>query len=330
MSTAIDYSQIVPEAKNIPGHFLADQEFKELTLPGGVRVGVAKGLLATWEIDEGMDRFHQGCFKKALAEHTSRDNRQIRFVDEHDRLFLMGGIPIASAIETDLGLEIEAHINLKHSRGGDVWELVKQRVIVDFSLGWWAIDWKMVGDIREIFEAGIIHGSTVGEPMNRGANILSFKGADSLPMAPPDTAWDAEGALSRVESGPFVSGAGLFKGIPFCDVIDGRLTVIPLALEALIPEAKGDPQATQALERYFSTARMASPFDRSERQFWTTEQVKSMTPRELEGVLTDSGRFSKGAAKALIARLDEPNEISNDLGIGELLSELRTARELFA
>ena len=78
---ALDLS---PEHKTVWGRFHANQEFKTLHLPGDIEVGVAAGLLATWDLDEGRDRFHQGAFLQSIEEHKERDNRQIRLSHQRE------------------------------------------------------------------------------------------------------------------------------------------------------------------------------------------------------------------------------------------------------
>lgn len=327
MSTALNMQ---PEIKVVWGKFLPDQEFKVLSLPGGVEVGVAKGFLATWDLDEGNDRFHRGAFLESIAEHRGRDNRQVRLVDEH--FVLMGGFPIEEVAETEQGLEVTAHINLKHSKGADIWELVKQKVVVDFSIGFQARDWKIVDDVREIFKAIIWHGSTVSEPMNRGAQIFSFKSRVPLfPIASEDEEWNYDDAWKRIQESHFDPRTALIGRKCVCDVVEGQLTVIPKALSEAVEHVSDNLDEIRLVERYYSQMKKASPFDRKQRQYWSRADIEGITAKECETLLLESGAFSKKAARFLVSRiegLDSGEDVEHDIGtsVEDIISELRGTR----
>ena len=321
-----------PEIKNMWGKFIPNQEFKTLILPSGVEVGVAKGLLATWGIDEGNDQFVKGAFADSIKEHRSRNMRQLRISNEHAGL--IGGAPIESVRETSEGLEIEAHINLEHTDGKNVWALTRQEVIVDFSIGFTAIDWEFKDEIRLISKATIWHGSTVSEPMNRAAQIQAVKSFQAkLPIAPEDYEWNRGEAWKRLRASNHDLTVALIGHNPVCDIVGGAVTVIPQALDELVKGGVHDTDEIRLVERYYAAMKKASPFDRSERQFFTREDVEKITAKELESFLVSTDRLSKRAAKFLVSRVEgldtgahvhNPNRTN---GLAEIRKELRAALE---
>ncbi len=334
MSAAIDYSKASGEVKNMWGQFVQGQEFKTLHLEGGVEVGVVKGLLATWDIDEGNDRFHRGAFLESIEEHKQRNMRQIRISNEHSRDGLIGGAPIEMVRETEAGLEIVAHINLEHSDGKNIWALIRQGVLVDFSIGYTAVDWAIENEVREITKALIWHGSTVSEPMNRNAQIQAIKALQTkLPIAADDTGWDREAAWKRVQASKHSPALTCIGHKSVCDIIDGELKVIPQALRELVEAGVHDPEEVRIVERYYAAMKKASPFKRADRQFWTKADAETITAKELEGLLFSTDRLSRKTAKYLVSRmkgLDYPEDLPNDHGtdsMAEILKELRAMQE---
>lgn len=157
------------------GHLI---ETKEHTVDG-VHIGIIEGYIAAWAPDEGgmfgmPDRFHRGAFLKSIEEHKKRNNRQVRFKDHHGRT--VGGFPIETVREDDIGLFGSGQINLEVQQGREAYSLAKQRVLVDFSVGFVSVEDKINANIRDIFEAKLFEGSIIDEPMNRAANVTEVKG----------------------------------------------------------------------------------------------------------------------------------------------------------
>ena len=142
----------------------------------GVPVGLISGHIATWDKDRGDDRFEKGAFVESIQDHMKRNNRPIRFKDNHGRT--VGGFPISGVFEDDRGLFGTAEVNLDVQQGKELFALVKQGVISDFSIGFSAIDWEIKEGVRIIGKAIIWEGSAVDEPMNIAANIIDVKGND--------------------------------------------------------------------------------------------------------------------------------------------------------
>ena len=138
----------------------------------GVPVGIIEGYLATWDVDRGEDRFVKGAFLESLREHKKK-NRQIRFNAQH--FHLIGGFPIDTAKEDTKGLFVVGEVNLDTQGGRENFSLAKQKVLVDFSIGFSAVDWEIKDGIRVINKAIVWEGSIVDEPMNPEAQITEVK-----------------------------------------------------------------------------------------------------------------------------------------------------------
>lgn len=202
----------------------------------GIPVGILKGYASTWGIDRGNDQIMKGAFIKSIMRHKS-DNRQIRMYDGHDTSKLIGGYPIDKVVETDLGLYVEGEVNLQVQRGGEVYALVKQGVLSDFSIGFNVpnknsiktikIDGKSVTQYSEIELWEI---SPVSEPMNKDAQIMAVKGNfGDLPLAERSYEWNPDEALMRVKE--FGENEKAFCGeFLIADVVDGQLVAIPKAI----------------------------------------------------------------------------------------------------
>lgn len=161
------------EVKQIGGLI---QEIKQED-QNGVPVGLISGYIATWDIDRGDDRFLKGAFVESIQNHMKRNNRPIRFKDNHGRT--VGGFPISGVFEDDRGLFGTAEVNLDVQQGKELFALAKQGVISDFSIGFSAIDWEIKEGVRIIGKAIVWEGSAVDEPMNEAANIVDVKNDNS-------------------------------------------------------------------------------------------------------------------------------------------------------
>jgi len=317
----------------------------------GVPIGIMAGHIAVWEPDRGgifgvPDKFHPGAFLKSLDEHRQRNNRQIRFKDNHGRI--IGGFPIETAQEDAIGLFARGEVNLETQLGKEAFSLAKQNVLVDFSLGFIAIDDKIQDGFRDIFEAVIMEGSIVDEPLNIRANITEVKVAiqyQDLPLAERLTAWNPAEAEVRVKaftesddtpSKDFRNAfiwlndveSKSFDGykLLIADVIDEKLVAIPRAIfkaaneviakNITIPEdyAVG---VVKHLERYYVKMGLVSPFGSDEKQFFGAKEIKNFTKRDIERALIDSGAFSRSAAVELSSKfngLKDPKSAADILG----------------
>jgi HK97 family phage prohead protease len=299
----------------------------------GVSIGIVEGYIATWDIDRGDDQFQHGAFNDSLAEHRAK-GRPIRLKDHHGRT--VGGFPIETVREDDRGLYGVGEVNLDVQQGRELMSLVRQGVLSDFSIGYIVNLYSNEKGIRKILKAEVMEGSIVDEPMNPRANVTGYKSVvpyQDLPLADREKPWDSAAAVRRVreftESTDAPSGSykraflwfdqgnaenfGAYK-LPIADVIDGRLTAIPRAVIAaagVMSGARGGvdiPEAERAgvirnIEKYYAKMDMESPFNKSDKQLFVMDEVKEMSPRELEDALRRGASFSKSAAKFLASKL---------------------------
>ena len=340
------------ETKQVGGNVI---EVKEIERQG-VKVGIVKGHIATWDLDRGLDRFVPGAFKESLERHR-RENRPIRLKDQHGRT--VGGFPIETVVEDEKGLFGVGEINLEVQQGRELFALAKQGVISDFSIGFSSLEDSMENGIRVIGKAEVWEGSLVDEPMNPAARITEVKAAvpfQDLPLASRDRAWDSSLAIARVreftDSTETPSAAyrraftwfdsadadnfGAYK-LPLADVIDGRLTAVPrgiFAAAAALQGARGGvdiPEADRAavirhIERYYAKMGLDSPFGEDEKQYFVADDVKEWTIRDIEKCLRKTGMFSKSAARVLADRLDvKPKQADNvdHKELRDLMNELK-------
>ncbi|MBL4700591.1 MAG: HK97 family phage prohead protease [Phycisphaeraceae bacterium] len=351
------------ETKYIGGNIVEVKQVER----NGIKVGVIKGHIATWDLDRGAwgvrDRFVKGAFIESLDRHR-RDNRPIRLKDHHGRT--IGGFPIETALEDEVGLFVIGEINLEVQQGREAFALAKQGILSDFSIGFSSLEDTVTEDIRVIHKAEVWEGSIVDEPMNPKAKITEVKIAvpfQDLPLASQDRPWDSDAAISRVReftdsteepSSTYrraflwydrtdAENFGAYK-LPIADVINGRLTAVPrgiFAAAAALQGARGGvdipdadrPAVIRHVERYYAKMGLDSPFEDDEKQYFVADDVKAWTERDIERFLKETGKMSKSAAKTLADRLDkrqkEPdNEDDND--IVKLLGELKSFKNQLA
>lgn len=323
------------ETKNIGGHIV---ECKNSDTRNGEDIGIIEGHIAAWSPDQGgrfgvPDVFHKGTFLKSLAEHKSRGNRPIRLKDNHGRT--IGGFPIDTVHEDDIGLFGIGEINLTSRQGREAFSLARQGVLTDFSIGFTAIREKLSSSRRDIFEAIVWEGSISDEPINRDAQITEVKASvpfQDLPLAARMAPWSSDAAKSRVKDfteskiapsdeykNAFVwldeDRIERFDGykLQIADVEDGNLIAIPRAIFKAAIEVKnksaGLPEDDRTgvinhLERYYAKMGLVSPFTEDEKSFFGVNEVKTFTVRDLERALRDSGAFSREASQFVASRFE--------------------------
>lgn len=305
-------------------------ETKEIDV-NGVPVGVVCGYMATWQPDAydgvyGMpDRIMPGAYAESIAEHKGRNNRQIRLKEHHS--VTIGGFPIDYVREDNVGLYGEGHINLSTQQGREAYALAKQGVLVDFSIGHIVTEDNIKDDERVILRADIIEASIVDEPKNRYAVVTEVKSGKfaDLPIAQRDYKWDEESARERVLELKFRHGNGadaFVGGHIIADVVDDKLMVIPAAIHMAAEEVKSsdDKSAQAVLEQYFGKMNVRSPFGES--AFYTVDDVKDWSNADFKSALLDTGMFSNGAARALIAKHRDQNVSDPNKSLSSLLEKI--------
>jgi len=302
----------------------------------GVGIGVVSGYIATWEVDAFLgiygvkDQILPGAYAESIQEHKNRSNRQVRLKDHHYNT--IGGFPINTVKEDNVGLYGEGHINLETQQGREAYSLARQGVLVDFSVGHIVKDEKMEDGKRKILKAQIIEGSIVDEPKNQNARILEVKSFADLNIATDVKDWEPEEAKKRILEMKFADGNGadaFVSGHQIADFIDGKLVVIPEALYIAAEEvkAKDDKDAQLTLERYFGKMGVSSPFET--KTFYTVDDVRDWTNAEMKDALLSTGAFSNGAARALVTKLKESKSATPDnSGLQSLMEKITATNKV--
>lgn len=160
------------ETKQLGGRIVEVKEEER----NGVPVGILAGFIATWDIDRGAfgvkDQFIKGAFNDSIEQHKS-SNRPVRLKFQHRTL--MGGFPIESIKQDEVGLYGIGEVNLELETGRNVMSLARQGVLSEFSIGFSVDESTEDGGLRRITKATIWEGSVVEEPMNPAAKITQIK-----------------------------------------------------------------------------------------------------------------------------------------------------------
>jgi HK97 family phage prohead protease len=307
-------------------------EVKEMDL-NGKRVGIVKGYLATWhkDIQSGIygmpDIIVKGAYTKSIQEFKARNNRTLKMKRDHYQV--IGGFPINTLKEDNRGLYGEGEINLDTQLGRETYSLALQKVLVDFSIGHFVRKETIEDNTRKILDAELFEASIVEEPKNRYAQITEIKSASPL-LEPMDSKinWNEEEALERVLELKYRDGSGsdaFIGGVLVADVVDGKLKVHPDALRRAAAEVKSTTDQL-LVERYFAKLGLDSPF--SNKLFYTLDDVKSLSKAEIKSLLIDSGIFSNGAARLIVAKMaDDVSSPEND-GLKTLLERIQSISEV--
>ncbi len=216
--------------------------------------GYIEGYASTFDKDRGGDVILPGAFKKTIKRHKKSGNRPIRMFFQHDRNEIIGGFPISKVKEDEKGLKVVGQINLDVQKGQETYSLARQGVLSDMSIGYSVRDFEYNKDedITYLKDIELWEVSIISEPMNTGAQILSVKAVTAfrnLPLAPENTVWDGSAAEKRVrkftnaEDAPNKAYRDCFMWydadkkenftsykLLYCDVIDGKLKVVPHAI----------------------------------------------------------------------------------------------------
>ncbi|MDH3325164.1 MAG: HK97 family phage prohead protease [Gammaproteobacteria bacterium] len=294
----------------------------------GIPVGIIKGYIATWDIDRGdywyKDQFVKGAFKKSISDHKKNDNRQIRLKDHHGRT--VGGFPIESVKEDDVGLYGEGEINLDVQQGKELYSLAKQGVITEFSIGFSIVVSEKNEDkkIRTIKEAIVWEGSAVDEPMNPNAKITEVKSVNTL-LEIIELDFNHDEAKARIEDHDKKESAYIGKFL-IADVVDSEIKAVQDALFSSADMVKQLPENEQKqyiveFEKYYAKMGIESPFN--VKSVIDAETARNMKPREVERVLKETGMFSGKAAKIIASSIkQEPESQKEDFS--NLLNELKS------
>tara|TARA_R110000751_G_scaffold48207_3_gene107571 strand:- start:382 stop:1371 length:990 start_codon:yes stop_codon:yes gene_type:complete len=297
----------------------------------GVPVGIVAGYMASWQLDSwngiyGMpDRIVKGSYTESIQEHKANRNRQVRLKDNHGKT--IGGFPIESVREDNRGLYGIGEINLDTQQGREAYSLAQQNVLVDFSVGHVVTEDDIEDGTRLIKKAILLEASITDEPKNQRANITEVKTVfGDLPLYITDGyVWDESAARDRVMEMKFSIGNGSHAFIGdnlIGDVIGDKLYAVPSAIRSVAALINGTEEKNQQviIERYYAKMGEKSPF--KNQMFYSVDDVKDWSNADLKSALLDTGMFSNGAVRALIATHRNQNVSDDDEGLSSLLEKI--------
>lgn len=157
-------------------------------------------------------------------------------------------IGVGTLSDSSDGLLIKGQLNLDVTQAREAYSLLKQGAVKGLSIGYDALQWEWVGDVRHLKEIRVWEVSAVTFPANPLAQVISVKALDFHDDVPVvDAEWDPTAAVSRVNlwagddaekkaSAYLVDdGGGTYRHL-IADVVDGNLVIVKKALEAVAKE----------------------------------------------------------------------------------------------
>lgn len=322
-----------------------------------VMVGVVAGYLSTWDTDRIGDQFVKGAFAETIKELQERQ-RPLRLKRNHANL--IGGFNPDTLKEDDIGLYGEAEINLYVQEGREAYNLAKQGVLSDFSVGFSVdqSDIDMVEGVRKFKKAKLWETSLVDEPMNPKAVATMIRSAMPVTQLPNDLAsrdidWDGEKAEANIRryTGSDEAPSDTYKNfylwyddadpdsfesykMPIADVIDGTPMVVPravFAVRAALEGARGgvdipedEREAVQkTVNALYEKMDMEPPFDKG-LVLWTSEELRGLRVSQRSDIIK-SGNITKSAAKELANLYNPAKGYRAPDSTGEVLRMLRKA-----
>ncbi len=278
-----------------------------------------------------------------------------KFVHQHSLDQMPLGIPLEVNQEVVDGqtltiMDLQMPKSVQKCR--DVFELAKMGAYGGLSIGYIATDYEFEENVRVINELKWLEVSLVTIPANPKSKLLEVKTVtpfQNLPLADRDMAWDSAKAIKNVRKktnseeapstdykkaffwydGEEAEKFGSYK-LPYVDVVDGQLKVVPRAIFAVagvLQGARGGvdiPEAEQTaikkqINKYYAKMRkefddetITSPFEKEGKSMQLSE-VKDI--RSAEKFLLANG-VSKSDAVGLISIIKNA-EVKREDNLGE-------------
>lgn len=143
----------------------------------GKCIGTIKGYASTYgNVDRSNDVIMEGAFDDSIQNYKT-NNRMIKVYYQHNTMDMpIGGIRPENINSDKTGLPVTIDINTKVQRGNDVYELAKQGVLSDMSIGFTVDDYDYAKDgVRCLKKLNLWEVSIVGEPANSQAKVTEVK-----------------------------------------------------------------------------------------------------------------------------------------------------------
>ncbi len=143
----------------------------------GKCIGTIKGYASTYgNVDRSNDVIMEGAFDDSIQNYKT-NNRMLKVYYQHNTMDMpIGGIKPENINSDKAGLPVVMDINTKVQRGNDVYELAKQGVLSDMSIGFTVDDYDYAKDgVRCLKKLNLWEVSIVGEPANSQAKVTEVK-----------------------------------------------------------------------------------------------------------------------------------------------------------
>lgn len=282
--------------------------------------------------------FKVGAFKSAIKKLKTDGIEKVPLLYNHDSNNIIGGLPVSSIFERKGVLTMTAELNLALSQARDVFELLKQKVLKEVSVGVvldpgeveYDDDTKLLNieGVKQIREASIVFDAANSQARVSGFKATSFT---DLPLADNTKPWDKASAVKRVraftdsEDSPTSRYKRSFfwfdsensdnftaYKLPFADVVGGRLVAVPRAISAVVGALKGArggvniPESDRAgVERHVNRYLVKMGKDKA----FAQKEINEYDIRDCERFLRDNG-LSTLASKTFISKIKESIQMS--------------------
>lgn len=326
-----------PETKEVHFEVKSHEQKQDAN---GIPIGIVRGIASTFDDspDRDEDIVASGAFDQTIKDLKSR-GRDVRMLFQHWSENIIGKFPINNIEINSRGLMVEGQINLDVQKGREIYSLIKQGALSDFSIGFQVLDQEFKNGIRIINNLELFEISVVTEPANMNARITEVKRAvpfQDFALADQAREWDSSAAngrwraftnsedapTARYKEGFLFYDAenadqfGSYK-LQIVDIIDGEPKAVPRAIFAVASVLQGGrggvdlpdadrPAIERNVNRYYDKLGLESPLEKTNndksRVLTLDDVVDINTIREFETVLkTAKHGFSRKAAKHLAA-----------------------------
>ena len=204
-------------------------------------------------------QFKKGAFSNAISKLGKR-RKMLPMFFNHDNNMILGGFPVSKITEDGSKLRMRAEMNLGVEKSREVLSLIRQGVLTDLSVGVqiepknmkYQEDAKimMVNEVADLFETSIVWSGSNSKAVITNFSVQPYQG---LAFADFDYTFDSQQAIERVKQftdsidkpskqykDAFlwcdVSNPQCFDSYKmlFVDIIDGKMRIIPQALDLAV------------------------------------------------------------------------------------------------
>ena len=274
--------------------------------------GIVEALVSVFgNIDLGGDRVLKGAFSESLAKWKAKgDPMPFIFSHQWDNPdAYLGGV--TEAVETEDGLVVKAQIDLSHPAAKRVFDLLKQRLITQFSFGFYAEEYAYVkdeayGEVRELSKVDVFE---VGPTL--------------MGMNPETVLLEAASAVTRSQKAGRVLNSKNEQSLRDArDLIDGVLSGVSTE------SAKGDGES-ETSGYADTTPKEKSALNGAEGEVLTHEPCLEPAPPASDVIATDDAVADNPSSVGEDGKaLGDPESIINDEQIVALLAKTRFGEEI--